>query len=743
MNRRLVTGVVVAAVVAGMAVPSGAGGYPRPGQYTQVDLTNGGQWPGGHTSYHTSISASGRFVAFDSDAPLTPGTGGGYVPGGTQAPPSNVFVRDLATGRTQLLSQPIGGLNGGYPICDVAGAIDLTVCAVDGYRPYGHAVSFDPKISPDGRYVAFTSFARLVSSQPTTEPAKPIANVFVSDRVTQHTTLVSVPVQGSAGVAQQSRANGFSFSSSISADGRYVSFTSAASNLVPGDTNGMLDVFVRDVKTAKTVRVSVSSTGAQATCGTAPPAVLPVVLPGVLAAGDCYFNQFGVGYKDPLSSISVTGQYVAFDYYPSNLVPNDTNGMTDVYVHDLRTRKTIRVSVASGGAQAEYNPVQGTKGFGNEGCQLTNANTNVVEHAISTDGRYVSFICGATNLVPNETTWSFNQQAYVHDVRTDRTYAVEVHPDGSACTGSGTSSGQGGSADSAAISTDGRYVVYHASLCNPSPSCPNEGATGVDGPNRCELFVYDRVTGQVDGLPETRGGQAYRDHGQSYPNFGQLEADISGDGRYVSTQWQYSAGASACCNYSAFVWDRGAPVLVGGLAASGKLTVADAPSFASTGLISAAGPASLAQALTAEGADLIGASVAYRPTYGDLFARLELQQMPTFAAANPALVYGFRLTINGGHYEVRAAKGGSDALTGGGASFGLYRLSQGAWAKVATLHGGYGTTGAEVTVAVPLRDLGVQGGGRLSDVSAFTGLGAYDAGAAQLLDQVVLAGASR
>jgi archaellum component FlaF (FlaF/FlaG flagellin family) len=101
------------------------------------------------------------------------------------------------------------------------------------------------------------------------------------------------------------QANDISFVPAISGNGRYVAFTSAASNLVPGDTNGAVDVFVRDRRAGTTSRVSVSSTGAQAN---------------------------GYSY-DP--AMSADGRYVGFDSDASNLVPGDTNGVNDVFLRNL------------------------------------------------------------------------------------------------------------------------------------------------------------------------------------------------------------------------------------------------------------------------------------------------------------------------------------------------------------------------------------------------------------------------
>src|SRR5438477_10465809 len=113
----------------------------------------------------------------------------------------------------------------------------------------------------------------------------------------------------------------------VSGDGRYVAFASLSDNLVPGDTNGAVDVFVRDRLSGTTERVSVSSTGVQGNADS-----------GLLN-----------GMGGP--SLSADGRYVAFDSQASNLVKGDTNGAIDVFVHDRLTGTTERVSVAGNGKQ--------------------------------------------------------------------------------------------------------------------------------------------------------------------------------------------------------------------------------------------------------------------------------------------------------------------------------------------------------------------------------------------------------
>ena len=177
----------------------------------------------------------------------------------------------------------------------------ITRVSVDSAGNQANASSFDPSISADGRFVAFTSSASNLVPGDTNNNR----DVFVRDLSTNTTTRVSV---GSAG----NQANEDSSSSSISADGRFVGFWSNASNIVPGDTNDSSDIFVRDLSTNTTTRVSVDSAGNQGTGGSSD------------------------------ASISADGRFVAFLSNASNLVPGDTNASRDIFVRDLSTNTTTR-----------------------------------------------------------------------------------------------------------------------------------------------------------------------------------------------------------------------------------------------------------------------------------------------------------------------------------------------------------------------------------------------------------------
>ena len=125
--------------------------------------------------------------------------------------------------------------------------------------------------------------------------------------------------------SQGGQANNDSAWLAISPDGRFVEFTSSASNLVNNDTNGVSDIFVHDRQTGETTRVSVNSQGGQRN------------------------GASGSIFAPP--AISGDGRFVAFQSYASNLVPGDTNGYTDIFVHDRQPGETTRVSVDSRGVE--------------------------------------------------------------------------------------------------------------------------------------------------------------------------------------------------------------------------------------------------------------------------------------------------------------------------------------------------------------------------------------------------------
>jgi hypothetical protein len=194
--------------------------------------------------------------------------------------------------------------------------------------------------------VALIGMAAVIAAATILGPARASAGV---------TTRVSVASDGTEG-------NGGSISAAISADGRFVAFHSFADNLVAGDTNGFTDVFVHDRLTDITERVSVASDGTEG------------------------------NHQSLVPAISADGRFVAFESFADDLVAGDTNGFTDVFVHDRLTGITERVSVASDG---------------------TEGNGASISAAISADGRFVAFQSHADNLVAGDTNGTVD--VFVHD----------------------------------------------------------------------------------------------------------------------------------------------------------------------------------------------------------------------------------------------------------------------------------------------------------------------------------------
>ncbi|MBF2076368.1 MAG: PD40 domain-containing protein [Synechococcales cyanobacterium C42_A2020_086] len=317
--------------------------------------SNGNQVPAGSNDvlYRHSLSADGRFVAFQSNAQLA----------GVPTPHKDIFVRDVVAGTT-------------------------TIVSVNSSGQQANLDSFAPSISADGRFVAFDSLASNLVAGDTFNSS----DVFVHDRLTGTTTLVSANSQGQKGsgvsanesVAFQSRAG----DAVISPNGRYVVFESSYTNLVPNDTNGVTDVFMRDLQTGITTRISVDSNGNQANGSSA------------------------IGYVKS-SAISADGRYVVFQSVANNLVPGDTNNAQDVFVRDTVAGTTTRVSVNSRGEE----PVAGFLG------------TASYDGTISADGSRIVFISNGRNLTdtPSSTSVGFDK-IYLRDFGSSRSSPAPGNP---------------------------------------------------------------------------------------------------------------------------------------------------------------------------------------------------------------------------------------------------------------------------------------------------------------------------
>ena len=355
----------------------------------------------------------------------------------------------------------------------------------------GDGNSWLPIISSDGRYVLFASTANnlMVATNGNSIPALsiPKLNVFLRDRTNGTTTLVSVNLSGTAG------GSGDSLPTGISTNSRYVLFESTASDLVTNDTKGFAAIFVRDLINNATILISVSTNG---------------------GAGN------GVSRG---STMTPDGRFVAFVSAASNLVPDDTNGLADVFVRDLQGGTT---TLASAGATS-------TKG--------QNFLFNSSESPdITSDGRYVVFYSTATNLVPGVTA---SGDIYVRDlVGGVTTWAT---------TGARTAVRAVMSVTNAvsynhAISADGQYVAYEAS---PRPASGTSSA-GI-------ILRYNVPT----GITEVVNTNAFVPAG-IYETIRSL--DITSDGRFVAfvANANGTSGTTSCI----YLWDglNGTTTLISG-----------------------------------------------------------------------------------------------------------------------------------------------------------------------------------
>lgn len=335
-----------------------------------------------------AISADGRYVAFISDATnLVPastnypsnipsndprGTPSEF-PGDASSPTNtkDIFVKDLQTGEIRRANTDATGIQANR---STTSWISMT---------------------PDGQYLAFISDAtNLVPDDTNNAP-----DVFVKDLQTGAIVRASTAADGT-----QASADGYDVS--LSTDGRYVAFSSGASNLVPGDTNNSRDIFVKDLATGAVVRADTAADGTQANWG--------------------YGNTY---------SLSAEGRYLAFENSAANLVPGDTNYVDDVFVKDLQTGAVVRVSTAADGTQGD-------------------SYSNTVR--LSADGRYAIFGSYAANLDALDSNW-YLYDIFVKDLQTGDIALASLADNGAGANGA---SGYG------SMTADNRYVVFSSDASN-------------------------------------------------------------------------------------------------------------------------------------------------------------------------------------------------------------------------------------------------------------------------------------
>ncbi|MEO0834643.1 MAG: hypothetical protein AAFY16_01380 [Cyanobacteria bacterium J06642_3] len=350
----------------------------------RISVANNGTQANGQSGSN-SISDDGRFVTFESNAT-------NLVAGDTNGQ-TDTFIYDSSNQTVELIS-----------------------LAPDGSLANGSSNS--GSISGDGDYIAFASFADNLVPNDNNEQR----DIFLYDRVNETTELISIASDGT-------QANGLSLFSTTNANGRYVVFESNADNLVANDTNGTKDIFVRDRVNQTTSRIKVGLNGAQANSD--------LNLGSIsddgryisfwsdasnLVAGDSNgfsdvfvydrvnqttelvnsINGADANGASTSGFISGDGSYVVYESDASNLVSNDTNGFSDVFVYNRDNQTTELVSVAS----------EGTLGNGDSRSA-----------SISDDGQMVAFLSEANNLVAADTNAESN--VFVHDLADQTTKLLD------------------------------------------------------------------------------------------------------------------------------------------------------------------------------------------------------------------------------------------------------------------------------------------------------------------------------
>ncbi|MBC7835585.1 MAG: PD40 domain-containing protein [Phycisphaerales bacterium] len=579
---------------------------------TRVSLSND-ESPANGANTNPSIDAAGRYVVFESLATNLATDGNGH---------RDIFLRDTFLGMTSRISIGQGGGGGDEPNGpsssasisrdgqwvafvteasnivpgDIGPQADIALVELASGQVFrasadqsgldANGAASEPVVSSGGQFVAFTSAASdLVALD-----LNGVPDIFVFSRATGQTERISVS-------SAELEASGASWSPRISADGRYVSFVSDADNLTMGDTNGTPDIYIRDRQLGTTSRLVLGPANLQAEGGLFSPA---------MSANGSYFtfvseatNLVGVdtngwddilwrdrtqgviapilmvsqGYGGPnqgnapsdRAALSGDGRWAAFVSEADTLWPHDTNGLPDVYVHDLQTSALHRVSVLyvlgpeSRPVEVEPDgPVIGRPAISRDGAivafrstaanlapgnEATNSqvfvrdrealgggwgggttriasvdpsnspagfNTSVSPPSLSGDGQHVAFESTQTSLVTGDTNNA--PDVFVRDLAVGVTTRVSTASDGG-------QSGAGGGEPAA--SADGRYIAF---VSTGSDLVPGFGGSGV-----AQVFLKDRQTGLTSIIsvrpPSAGGAQA---------NSQCAAPAVSGDGRFVA-----------------------------------------------------------------------------------------------------------------------------------------------------------------------------------------------------------------
>lgn len=420
---------------------------------------------------------------------------------------------------------------------------------------FGHGPSRNTAISHDGRYVAFASFAdNLVAGD-----TNAAYDVFVKDLATGAIERVSVSSDGTqatpyliactAEIPCDGSAMGDTMASfrtacvdslypTISGDGRYVSFISAAP-LVENDDNHRPDLFVHDRETRTTQRIILTQQRNGQAVATANEQPVYHCLRNTDNFPDVLRNY------DP-AAMDETGQQLAFAT-ATPLLAEDTNEASDVYWYDRTTEQLQRVSINSAGQQAEPVQVPCHRYLNDAVCSfipnpdgMASIFPESTQPAMSRDGRWIAFRSRAETLVSDDTNWQAD--IFVHDRETGLTQRVSVDSQGQQtsryaipCAGGSSciyaTPTYRGDSERPQISADGRYVAFSSSATTL--------VAGYDKRNRSEVYVHDRVTGKTTIVSVDSNGRWSEQQGATSmppggsPLIGSHFPQLSADGRYV------------------------------------------------------------------------------------------------------------------------------------------------------------------------------------------------------------------
>jgi hypothetical protein len=364
------------------------------------------------------ITPDGRFVLFQSDAT-------NLVANDTNSQ-ADIFIKDIVSWVTVRVNTDSAGIESSWQLA----ALDIT---------------------PDGRFVLFQSDASDLVANDTNATR----DIFVKDLNNGSITRVSTDSSGN-------ESNWQSFAISITPDGRYILLGSDATNLVANDTNAAADIFVKDLLSGIIIRASVSSPGGQ-------------------WDGPSYARD-----------ITPDGRYILFQSDATNLVANDTNATTDIFVKDLNNGSTTRISVSNAGIEWDGTSY-GTK--------------------ITSDGRYVLFESDATNLVANDT--NATTDIFVRDTTNSTTTRISVNNAGIEWNGF---------SEGIDITPNGRFVLFDSSATNLVANDTN---------GRQDVFIRDITDGTTKRINISNAG---------------IEGDFRSDGIKISDNGSFSLFVSDATN---------------------------------------------------------------------------------------------------------------------------------------------------------------------------------------------------